>query len=186
MPFSLPVSWHVVAEEASHLRIHRVHDGIIEEFHHHKLLEGHQVFLVGLIDTLEEKSIVRTIRLPSLPSDSSQGIKTLQCSGLPDPGFLLHGSGLLFSLPAQNTPGTAFFLTCHLIDNAPSNHGVQMATMNGHHESVTALYRSPSHRSKTASQRKPRQNKKLQTLSGSAILFCSHRSPLQILVLFVF
>lgn len=54
--------------------------------------EGHQVFLVGLIDTLEEKSIVRTIRLPSLPSDSSQGIKTcaLVCLTL---GFFLHGSG---------------------------------------------------------------------------------------------
>ena len=128
MPFSLPVSWHVVAQEASHLRIHRVHNGIIEEFHHHKLLEGHQVFLVGLIDTLEEKSIVRTVG--TLPSDSSQAIKTLQCSGLRDPGFLLHGNRLLFSLPAQNTPGTAFFLTCHLIDNAPSNHGGQMATMN--------------------------------------------------------
>lgn len=46
------VSWHVVARAVSHLRIHRVYDGIIEEFHHHKLLQGHQVFLVGLIDTL--------------------------------------------------------------------------------------------------------------------------------------
>lgn len=39
----------------SHLRVYRVHDGIVQEFHHHKLLEGHQVLLVGLIDTLEEE-----------------------------------------------------------------------------------------------------------------------------------
>ena len=33
------------------LRIHGVHSGIIEEFHHHKLLQGHQVLLGGLSDT---------------------------------------------------------------------------------------------------------------------------------------
>ena len=55
----------------------------------------------------------------------------------------------------------------------------------GHHESLTALHRSPSHRLKASSQRKPRQNKKLRTLSGSAILFCYRRPPLQILFLFV-
>ena len=116
----------------------------------------------------------------TLPSDSSQGIKSLQCSGLRDPGFLLHGNGLLFSLPAQNTPGTAFFLTCHLIDCSQ-----QPWRTDGHHESLTALHRSPSHRLKASSQRKPRQNKKLRTLSGSAILFCYRRPPLQILFLFV-
>lgn len=42
----------------SHLRVDRVHNGIIKEFHHHKLLEGHQVLLVGLIDTLELEGTV--------------------------------------------------------------------------------------------------------------------------------
>lgn len=37
-----------------HLRDWRIHHGVIEEFHHHKLFQSHQVFLVGLIDALIE------------------------------------------------------------------------------------------------------------------------------------
>ena len=36
----------------NHSRVHRIHNRIIEKFLHHKLLQGHQVSLVGLIDAL--------------------------------------------------------------------------------------------------------------------------------------
>lgn len=95
------------AHTVSHLRIHWVHHRIIQEFHHYKLLQGHQVSLVGLIDTLEERPAVFQGQHHQVPAGMLKPF-----SALVSPTLGHHISspwyGLLFQLPAQNVSCTAF------------------------------------------------------------------------------
>lgn len=73
-----------------HLRDWRVNHSIIEKFHHHKLFQSHQVFLVCLIDALDESNreqiqvtgkpgeTVRETSYSNLPCTC----KTLDCTSL--------------------------------------------------------------------------------------------------------
>lgn len=73
---------HPEASSLPHLGDRGINHGIIEKLHHHELLQSHQVFLVRLIDALDESSS-RSKSLEGWKAQTGQGNDLCTCKGNP-------------------------------------------------------------------------------------------------------
>lgn len=140
----VPLCSVLALRPVTHLRFYRVHNGVIEEFHHHELVQGHQVFLVGLVDPLEERPW--RLRITARGWEPHSTLRPAVGRHVASPGIPAH------RVPHSTFPSLPIRLMCH----PPWHTGT----------TITPFHRHPPSRPRASSHRTRWQNKKLCTLSS--------------------